>query len=113
MTSTRTMTKSPVALAAEALMVGRRALPAYGSPRSRHDFTLRQHFAALVLQQFFRTDYRGIVQLLKDLPTLRETLQLKKVPHFTTLQKVQQRLEKRGFGAICSMLLASGPENSD
>ena len=35
--------------------------------------TLAQHFACLVLKSFFRTDYRGIVAILADLPDLRGT----------------------------------------
>lgn len=111
MISLRSMTKSPVALAREALAVGQGGLPPYGSARSRRDFTLPQLFAVLVLRQFFKTDYRGMVQLLEDFSTLRETLSLKKVPHFTTLQKAQQRFEKKGFGHLCSTLLASAPCN--
>jgi hypothetical protein len=108
MPSVRSATKSPVALGREALAVAERALPQYSSVRSRHDFTLPQLFGILVLRQFFRTDYRGMVQLLQDLPRLRETLHLKKVPHFTTLQKAQQRLEKRGLSNPCSTLYSSG-----
>jgi hypothetical protein len=35
----RAMTKSAVRLAREALVVGQRALPAYSSRYSKHDFT--------------------------------------------------------------------------
>src|SRR6266550_239021 len=84
--------KSPRRVALEALATAREALPAYSSPFSRHDFTLCQHFACLVLKSFFRTDYRGIVAILADCSDLREELKLTKVPHFTTLQKAQQRL---------------------
>ena len=52
--------KSPRAVALEALATARRALPAYASRFSRHDFTLAQHFACLVLKSLFRTDYRGV-----------------------------------------------------
>ena len=96
MSSRRRMTKSPVALAREALAAGQAGLPRYGSKRSRHDFTLPQLFAIMVLRKFFRTDYRGVIQLLKDLPKLRKELGLSKVPHFTTVQKAEQRLKKRG-----------------
>ena len=112
MISARTMTKSPLALAREALASGQAALPSYGSARSRHDFTLPQLFAILVLRQFFRTDYRGMVQLLDDLGELREVLGLGKVPHFTTLQKAQQRLRKRGLSIPCSTPSSSAPESS-
>lgn len=72
--------------------VGDRTLPRYGHRFSRHDFELGQLFACLVLRKFFRTDYRGIVAILKDCPSLLETLRLNKTPHFTTLQKAEQRM---------------------
>ena len=112
MSSLRTMTKSPLALAREALVVAQDALAPYSSPRSRHDFTQAQLFSILVLREFFKTDYRGMVQLLHDFSDLRAILGLKKVPHFTTLQKAQQRLEKRGLSSLCSTQCSSGRANS-
>ena len=44
--------KSPRAVALEALATAHRALPAYSSRFSRRDFTLAQHFACLVLKSF-------------------------------------------------------------
>lgn len=79
-------------VAAVALAIGDRTLPRYGHRYSRHDFQLAQLFACLVLRKFFRTDYRGIVAILKDWPLVREKLRLTKTPHFTTLQKVERRL---------------------
>jgi len=96
-------------LAREALKLAQRALPLYGSARSRHDFTLPQLFTILVLRQFFRTDYRGIVQILHDFPNLQKVLALKKIPHFTTVQKAHQRFEKKGSGFPCWMLFADAP----
>jgi hypothetical protein len=92
----RSMTQSPVALAREALQAAEKALPMYGSPYSRKDFTQPQLFAILVLRQFFKTDYRGIIQLLRDLSDLREVLKLKKVPHYSTLCYAHRRLLKKG-----------------
>lgn len=101
MASRPVMTKSPVALAKQALAIGEKAMPPYSARRSRHDFTQAQLFAILALRQFFHTDYRGIVQYLRDLTDLRKTLELTKVPHFTTLQKAQQRLLKKRVGTVC------------
>jgi hypothetical protein len=67
------MTKSPVALAKQALAIGKKALPTYSTAKSRHDFTQAQLFTILVLRQFFGTDYRGIVELLEDLNDLKKT----------------------------------------
>jgi hypothetical protein len=91
------MTKSPVRLAREALKVAEKALPRYSHPFSRRDFTQHQLFAILVLRQFFKTDYRGIVQMLEDFSDLRKALKLKKVPHYSTLCYAQQRLLKKGL----------------
>ena len=49
-------------------------------------------FACLVLKNFLKTDYRGIVGHLKDSVSLRDTLKLNQVPHYTTLQKAARRL---------------------
>lgn len=65
------MTKSPRAVALEALRVGQPALPAYHSRFSRHDFTQPQLFAAQALKAFLNTDYRGVAQLLDDWADLR------------------------------------------
>jgi len=104
MPTSRSMTKSRLALAKEALAVGEEALPLYGSSRSRHDFTLPQLFAIMALRQFSKEDYRGAVQMLEDMPALVQVLHLKKVPHYTTVQKAQERLEKKGFGDLSSTL---------
>jgi hypothetical protein len=90
------MTKSPRAVAREALALAREALPAYTSARSRKDFTAHQLFAILALKTFFKTDYRGIAQLLTDLADLRADLGLDKVPHFSTLCYAAGRLLKKG-----------------
>ena len=86
--------KSPRRVAAVAHHIGQRTLPAYASRFSRRDFTQPQLFAILVLRQFHKTDYRGIVAILADNPTLCQDLSLNKVPHFTTLQKAEAKLLK-------------------
>ena len=90
------MTKSPRAVAREALRLAKDALPAYTSARSRKDYTAHQLFAVLALKQFLKTDYRGVVQFLRDFAELRDDLGLKKVPNYSTLCYAEQRLLKRG-----------------
>ena len=92
-------------VALEALATAHAALPFYSSRFSRHDFTLAQHFACLVLKSFFRTDYRGIVAILTDLPELCAALELTRVPHFTTLQKAHARI--LSFGPMNQLLDAT------
>jgi hypothetical protein len=97
--SLRRMTKSPVKLAVTALRMAK-AVPAYSSHRSRKDFTMRQHLAMASVRQFLKLDYRGFTALLGEFAELREALGLSKVPHYTTLQKAEQRL-KKGPGTSC------------
>lgn len=97
----RTMTKSPVALARQAIRVSKAALPHYSSVYSRHDFTQHQLFAILVLRQFLKTDYRGITQMLYDFSDLRKVLGLKKVPHYSTVCYAEKRLLKKGLLKAC------------
>lgn len=104
----RSMTKSPVALCREALAVAEKALPAYSSHFSRKDFTQHQLFAILVLRQFFKTDYRGIVHLLSEWSDLRKALALTHVPHYSTLCYAQRRLLKRGLWTPSSPPFSNG-----
>ena len=96
------MTKSPRAVAREALALARESLPAYSARRSRKDFTQHQLFAVLALKQFLKTDYRGVVQFLHDFAELREDLGLAKVPNYSTLCYAEQRLLKKGSSSSCS-----------
>ena len=95
------MTKSPVALARTALRIARDALPDYSSRFSKRDFTQPQLLTILILRQFFRTDYRGMIQMLQDFPNLRRVLKLKKVPHYSTLCYAEKRLLKKGVLTAC------------
>jgi hypothetical protein len=85
-------TKSPRAVALEALAAGEMALPAYSHPCSPRKFTQPQLFACLALKAFFKTDYRGVVAILSDCADLVAALGLECVPHFTTLHKACERL---------------------
>lgn len=84
--------KSPSAVLRAALEVGRRALPAYSHRCSPKKFTQHQLFACLVLRNFLKTDYRGVVAQLQESPHLVAILGLEQIPHYTTLQKASKKL---------------------
>ena len=90
------MTKSPRAVAREALALAREAMPAYSSATSRHDFTQHQLFAVLALKAFLKTDYRGVAQHMRDYAEVRADIGLNKVPHYSTLCYAAGRLLKGG-----------------
>ncbi len=75
-----------------ALQVAEASLPAYCHKHSPKKFTQHQLFACLVLKNFLKTDYRGVINHLKDCSSLAESIDLKKIPHYTTLQKAAKRL---------------------
>lgn len=84
--------KSPRRVFQVAYLIGQKALARYSHHYSPKKFTQPQLFACLVLKEFCRRDYRGIVAMLQDLPDLCQCIELGVVPHFTTLQKAAQRL---------------------
>ena len=97
------MTRSALQVARDALAAGEASLAPYASRFSRRDYTQPQLSALLVLRQFMRTDYRGVVALASEWRELRETLGLARVPHYSTLAHAAPRLmagaEKGGCSA--------------
>jgi hypothetical protein len=88
-------TKDPIALARAALKAGKAALPDYSNLKSPHKFTQPQLFAILALRQFLKTDYRGVVQVLREWSDLRQVLGLAEVPNYSTLCYAERRLLKK------------------
>ena len=103
------MTKSPRAVAREALHLAQETLPAYSSKFSRKDFTQHQLFAILALKTFLKADYRGVVAHLADFAELRQDLNLSKVPDHSTLCHAAKRLLKRGSSPCSSMAPPRAP----
>jgi len=89
-----TTSKSPKDVLVTAFRVAQRSLKTYSHRCSPKKFTQHQLFAVLVLKNFLKTDYRGVVKHLRDCGTLADAIELNKIPHFTTLQKASRRLLK-------------------
>ena len=87
-----TTCKSPRKVLREAWKTAQDALPPYAHRYSPKKFTQHQLLACLVLKAHLRTDYRGLWELLRDCPDLCRSIELKAVPHWTTLQKASRRL---------------------
>jgi hypothetical protein len=67
-------------------------LPAYSNKFSNHVYTQHQHTILLVLKQKLKLTYRSIIDLLKSNPLLCKLLKLRRIPHYTTLQKFFRRI---------------------
>jgi hypothetical protein len=77
--------KSPRKVMRVAWFLARGVLPDYFSKFSRHDFTLAQLFACLVVKEQQRETYRGIEALLRDAPHWCRDIGMNKVPDHNTL----------------------------
>ena len=106
------MTKSPRAVAREALRLAQQTLPAYASKYSRKDYTQHQLLALLALKTFFKTDYRGVVQMLQDFAELRQDLGLTAPPHYSTLCYAAKRLLKKGRLSCSSSVPLRAPKKA-
>lgn len=94
--------RSPRKVARVALAVGERSLPRYAHKFAPKSYTQAQLLACLVIKAFWSADYRTAAAWLEDHPTLCADLGLRRVPHYTTLQKAQRRLLR--FDLVRSML---------
>src|SRR2546429_6356109 len=77
--------KSPRKVMHAAFCLARETLPTYSSKFSRHDFTLPQLFACLVVRQHQRKSYREAEMLLRDSSHWCRQIGMKKVPDHNTL----------------------------
>jgi len=67
----------------------------YSHTKSPQRFTQPQLVACLALKEFFKTDYRGISEILENSSDLQKVLELSEIPHYTTLQKAAHRLTNK------------------
>jgi hypothetical protein len=59
----------------------------------------------LLLKEYLSEDYRDSVELLETMETIKETINLKEIPHFTTLQKFCQRIRSITFTRLMNRLI--------
>lgn len=68
------------------------SLPAYSHKFSRHDFTLRQLFACLVVKEHLKRSYRGAEAILRDCPEWCRMIGMTKTPDHNTLCRAARHL---------------------
>ncbi|MFH1606026.1 MAG: transposase [Nanoarchaeota archaeon] len=69
-------------------------IPVYNSKYSNRIFTNIQHLFLLVAKEHTTYDYRKFIESLYD-SKIPSYISLKRIPHFTTLQKFAKRLEAK------------------
>lgn len=75
-----------------AFRLARGVLPEYFSKFSRHDFTVPQLFACLVVKEQQRKTYRDVEALLRDAPQWCRDIGMNKVPDHNTLCRASHAL---------------------
>lgn len=86
-----------------ALRLAEQRIPAYTHVNSRRDFTQPQLVACLILRGSRGLTYRGVWELLLASASLREALGLRRVPHWTTLERTANQPE---MSALLDVLLS-------
>src|SRR5947199_4294587 len=84
--------RSPRTVLLVAHHLARRLLPKHSCKFSRHDFTLAQLFACLVVREFFGLSYRRAEALLADSPAWLIEIGLTRVPDHNTLWRAFEAL---------------------
>jgi len=65
----------------------------YSCKYSKKIYTQHQHLVLLLFKDYRNQHYREFVEDIGDMETIRESLGLTDVPHFTTLQKFLRRIK--------------------
>jgi hypothetical protein len=86
--------KSPRKVMRMAWCFARRTLDSYSNKYSRHDFTLAQLFACLVIRELLGLSYRKLEAFLRDTPDWMADLGMVRVPDHNTLCRASARLLK-------------------
>src|SRR5882672_5314222 len=73
--------KSPWKVMQTAHVLACQCLPLFSSPFSRHDFTLPQLFACLVVKDQLKRSYRGAETLLRDSQSWLDDIGMSRAPH--------------------------------
>jgi Transposase DDE domain/Transposase domain (DUF772) len=84
--------KSPRTVTQTAYHLATRLLPEYSCKFSRHDYTLAQLFACLVLREFHGASFRGTEEILRDNPQLLADIGLRHTPDHNTLCRAFKRI---------------------
>lgn len=77
-----------------AYLLATSCLPNYSDPCSRHDFTLPQLFACLVVREHQKKSFRGTEALLRDCPDWLASIGMARAPDHNTLWRAFNHLIK-------------------
>lgn len=80
-------------------------IPLYSSKYSKKTYTQHQLLVLLLLKEYLAEDYRDTIELTEIMDSVRKKIQLKEVPHFTTIQKFCHRIKSFIFDRLLNRLV--------
>lgn len=96
-----------VRVAQAAYRVAQGSLPLYSHPKSPHRFTLPQLAACVLMTYYLKMSYRDTEEILLASSEIREALELKNVPDYSTLSRMYNRLRKSDWERMLETLLST------
>ncbi len=78
----------------QAVNISRRFLPAYSSKFSKKKYKQYQLFVILLYKVWKNVSYRDVIEMISSNPAFIDLLSLSEMPHFTTIQKFSERIDK-------------------
>jgi len=88
-----------------AFKVAETTLPAYSSEFSKRMYTQHQLMALFCLMKRLKLKYREFIATIELMPKIQEIIELKNVPHYTTLQKFFIRFGSNFFDEMLSFTM--------
>ncbi len=80
-------------------------IPIYSSKYSKKTYSQHQLLILLLRKEYLAEDYRDTFELTEIMDSVREKIQLKEVPHFTTIQKFCHRIKSFLFDRLLNRLV--------
>lgn len=80
-------------------------IPLHSSKYSKKKYTQHQLLTLIILKEEIGMDYRDFTELMEILTPIQEELELKNVPHFTTLQKFMTRIPSLSLKIILKCVI--------
>ena len=80
-------------------------IPLHSSKFSKKIYSQHQLLSLIILKEEIGLDYRDFTELLQVLTPIQDILELKNLPHFTTLQKFLTRIPSLALRVILKSVI--------
>ncbi len=89
----------------QAIIISKRLLPAYSSKFSKKKYMMYQLFTILLYKVWTNKSYRDVIEIIASNPAFVNLLSLSEIPHFTTIQKFSERIDRRLITYVFNKIL--------